>query len=268
MISKRLASGLWRGVDRNVYAFASTPSSWRQRVLAACLAGPAVASHRAAGWLWSLPGMGGDHVEVTALRHRRRRASDVIWHESFHLEARDVTEVDGIPVTRPVRTFLDLASLLSEPHLEEVLNEGIRRNLMSVPAVGLRLQQLGQLRRGAGRARRVLDSYVPGQRPPESVLETRYLQLIRSAGLPIGVPQYEVRCLPGGAHASTSRIPSSGSVSSSTARPTTMESAPTAVIGLARTSWARWVYESCVSTGTTSPSIPTTWSNWFEPPSS
>jgi very-short-patch-repair endonuclease len=200
MISKRLASGLWRGVDRNVYAFASTPSSWRQRVLAACLAGPAVASHRAAGWLWSLPGMGSDHVEVTALRHRRRRASDVIWHESFHLEARDVTEVDGIPVTRPVRTFLDLASLLSESHLEEVLNEGIRRNLMSVPAVGLRLQQLGQLRRGAGRARRVLESYVPGQRPPESVLETRYLQLIRSAGLPIGFPQYEVQ-LPDGRHA-------------------------------------------------------------------
>jgi very-short-patch-repair endonuclease len=165
--------------------------------MAACLAGPAVASHRSASFLWNLPCTSDCLVEVTALRHRRRRVRDVVWHESFHLEERDVTEMDGIPVTRPVRTFLDLAGVLRDNQLEEVLNEGIRRNLLSVPAIWRRLEQLGELRRGAGRARRALDRHVPAQRPPDSVLETRYLQLLRKAGLPAGIPQHEVRRLDG-----------------------------------------------------------------------
>ncbi|MGH8984833.1 MAG: DUF559 domain-containing protein [Acidimicrobiia bacterium] len=193
----RIRSGEILAVDYGVYRHAGTPSSSEQRLMAACLAGPAVASHRSAGRIWDFPGMPDRLLEVTALRHRRRRVADVTWHESFHLEERDVTEIDGIPVTRPVRTFLDLAGVLSQDHLEEVLNEGIRRNLLSIPAIWRRLEQLGALRPGAGRARRVLETHVPGQRPPDGVLETRYLQLIRSAGLDSGIGQYKVE-LPGG----------------------------------------------------------------------
>jgi very-short-patch-repair endonuclease len=132
-------------------------------------------------------------VEVTALRHRRRHSADVIWHESYHLTDRDVTYVEGIPVTRPVRTLLDLAVVLSADELETVLNEGIRRNLLSVSGVARRLEEFGPLRRGSAVVRAVLDRHVPGRRPPESVLETRFLQLIRSRGLPEPVPQHEVK---------------------------------------------------------------------------
>lgn len=108
-----------------------------------------------------------------------------------------MTQIDGIPVTRPVRTLLDLAGVLSDDQLEEVLNEEIRRNLLSVRAIGRRMAQLGELRRGAKRARRVLERHVPRHRPPDTVLETRYLQFLRKAGLPVGIPQYEVRKLDG-----------------------------------------------------------------------
>ena len=132
-------------------------------------------------------------VEVTALRHRRRHASDIIWHESYHLTERDVTEIEGIPVTRAIRTLLDLGVVLSADDLEIVLNEGIRRNLFSLPAIARRLEDLGALRRGTAVVRTVLDQHIPGRRPPESVLETRFLQLVRSAGLPEPVAQYEIR---------------------------------------------------------------------------
>jgi hypothetical protein len=131
-------------------------------------------------------------VEVTALRHRRRKSTGVTWHESWHLSERDVTEIEGIPCTRPVRTFLDLGGVLRPDELETVLNEGIRRNLLSVPAIGRRLEELGPLRRGATVVRAVLDRHILGQRVPESVLETRFLQLLRSAGLPEPVPQFDV----------------------------------------------------------------------------
>jgi hypothetical protein len=191
-IKKRLARRAWVLIDHNVYRVPGTPQTWHQRVIAACLGGPAVASHRSAGRLWDFPGMSDGLVEVTALRHRRRKPTDVVWHESYHLTERDVTEVEGIPVTRPIRTFVDLGAVLSPDELELVLNEGIRRHLLSVPAVWRRLEEFGPMRRGAAVVQVVLERHVPNRRAPESVLETRFLQLIRSAGLPEPVAQFEV----------------------------------------------------------------------------
>jgi very-short-patch-repair endonuclease len=193
MIDWRVNRGRWEPVDFGVYRVAGDPETRWQRLMAACLAGPAVASHRAAGILWNVPSMPEEIVEVTALRHRRRRASDVIWHESYHLADRDVTEIEGIPVTRPVRTFLDLGAVLSAAVLEEVLDDGRRRNLLDIPAIWRRLEQLGDLRPGAMRVRRVLESRVAGDRPSESVLETRFRQLLRNADLPIPTAQFEIR---------------------------------------------------------------------------
>lgn len=191
-IKKRLQRGIWVRADHNVYRMAATPPTWSQRIVAACLAGPAVASHRSAGIIWGFPDMPDEIVEVTALRHRRRRTNDVLWHESFHLSTRDITDVDGVPTTRPTRTFVDLGVVLSADELERVLNEGIRRHLLTVAAIRRRLVEFGPLRPGTSVVRAVLMRHVPG-RQPESVLETRFLQLIRSAGLPPPDAQVEVR---------------------------------------------------------------------------
>jgi very-short-patch-repair endonuclease len=160
--------------------------------MAACLLGPAVASHRSAAILWDFPGMPADIVEVTALRHQRRRACDVIWHESYHLTDRDVTEIDGIPVTRPVRTFLDLGVVLPADSLEQILDDGRRRKMLEIAPIWRRLEELGDLRPGTKRVRGVLACQVTGNRPAESVLETRFRQLVRGAGLPMPTPQFEV----------------------------------------------------------------------------
>ena len=160
--------------------------------MAACLLGPAVASHRSAAILWDFPGVPSDIVEVTALRHQRRRASHVTWHESYHLTERDVTEIDGIPVTRPVRTFLDLAVVLPPDSLEEILDDGRRRKLLDVAPIWRRLEALGDLRPGTKRVRSVLASQTTDNRPAESVLETRFRQLLRGAGVPTPTPQFEI----------------------------------------------------------------------------
>ena len=131
-------------------------------------------------------------VEVTALRHRRRRVSDVVWHESYHLTERDITEIEGIRVTRPVRTFVDLGAVLTPSELEEVLDNGLRRNIVDMPSIWRRLEELGDLRPGALRVRALLQSRVWSDRPPESVLETRFRQVLRSADLPMPTPQFDI----------------------------------------------------------------------------
>src|SRR5690348_7868566 len=82
MMKRRVAAGRWESLDFGVFAIAGSPQTWEQRLIGACLAGPAAASHRAAAALSDLPG-GEELVEVTALRHRRRHRDDVVWHESY-----------------------------------------------------------------------------------------------------------------------------------------------------------------------------------------
>jgi very-short-patch-repair endonuclease len=191
-IEYRTTTGAFVIVDHAVYRVSGTPPSRQQLLMAACLAGPAVVSHRSAGLIWSFPAMSDEIVEVTALRHRRRRSTAVTWHESFHLSTREVTEVDGLPVTRPTRTFLDLGVVLSADELELVLNDGIRRRLLSVEAISRRLEQFSAVRPGAAVVRAVLDRHIPGGPAPESVLETRFVQLLRAGELPAPTAQLEI----------------------------------------------------------------------------
>jgi Protein of unknown function (DUF559) len=161
--------------------------------MAACLAGPAVASHRSSAALWHFVDCSETVVDVTALRHRRRHSVGVVWHESRHLGPADVTELDGIPVTRPLRTLLDLGLVVGADRLEELLDDGMRRGWFSLTAVWRQWEQLGGLRRpGADVVMSVLERKVAGQRPPGSILETRFLQVLRRAGLRSPVPQYEI----------------------------------------------------------------------------
>ncbi len=50
-VDGRVNRQAWIGVDYAVYRAAETPTSWHQRLMAACLGGPAVASHRSAAAL-------------------------------------------------------------------------------------------------------------------------------------------------------------------------------------------------------------------------
>ena len=192
-IERRVRTGEWVAVDHGVYRVAGTPASWRQRIMAACLAGPAVASHRSAAALWSFVGCEQDIVEVTALRHRRRHSADVVWHESHHLDPVDVSELEGIPVTRPLRTVLDLGVVVGTDRLEELVDDGLRRGWFSTTAVWQRWERLGGALRPGGRVvRAVLERKASGERPVGSILETRFRQVLRRAGLPDPVAQFEV----------------------------------------------------------------------------
>lgn len=183
LIEHRLETGELIALDYGVYASALTPPSWHQHLLAVCLASPAAASHRAAGALWRGPGLLQAMLEVTAVRHLRRSTQDVIWHESYFLDERDVTEIDGIPVTSATRTVLDLAAVLDEDHLIRVLDDMLRRRLTSIEKLGKELERMGPRRPGARRMRAVLERRI-GVVVPETDLETVFDNLLRRHGLP------------------------------------------------------------------------------------
>ncbi len=198
-IEHRLAKGHLEHVYEGVYRVTGSPNTWYQQLLAACLAssGANVVSFRAAAQLWDLPG-GEEIVEVTAPRHRRMQLADVTTHESFFLTDLDVTHLHGIPVTRPARLLCDMALLVERGELRQctyelALQEAIRRNLVDIARVWRVWERLGGTWRPGGRVvAELLNSYIPPIRTPDTRPETRLLQLLRAAGLPEPVPQFNV----------------------------------------------------------------------------
>jgi len=192
-IQHRLETMRWEPVDYGVYRIAGNAPTFHQRLLAPCLAGPAVASHRAAAELWRLPLPESGHIEVTALRWTRRRRETATWHESRFLEESDVTIIDAVPVTRATRTLIDLGSVLDEIDFESALDDALRRGLTSLESLGRHVERLRRLHaRETTIVRTAVERRGALVRLPESPLESRLLHVIRDRGFPTPEPQFVI----------------------------------------------------------------------------
>jgi very-short-patch-repair endonuclease len=182
-VSRRTGSGRLRRLHRGVYAVAPGPLTERGRWRAAVLASSpgAVLSHDDAGALWGVLRSRGGRAHVSTARVGPKDVRGVVLHRVSRLDELDVTERDGIPVTSPARTIVDLAGRLPEARLVRVLHEAEVQRLLDVPAI---LGALGRVpnRKGAGSLRRALAIDDGG--PLRSVLEERFADLIHEAGLP------------------------------------------------------------------------------------
>ena len=126
-ITRGLNAGAFERLYPGVYRLGGAPTTWRQSLLAACLAmgDGAVVSHGPAAGLFSLSGFPQRGVEVSVPRDRRR-ARGITCHRPMTLAKVDVTVVAAIPVTTPERTLIDLASMLPPEQLEGTLDEFLR----------------------------------------------------------------------------------------------------------------------------------------------
>lgn len=183
---RRLAAGAWlRTRQPLVYTLPECPASWRQRLIAAVLAGPTgtVASHRAAGGLYGL--CEGSFVEVTVPRGGQHRLKAVVHQRDV---GSDRTTVEGIPSTKVEGTLLDLAAVVDDDRVEQAVEAALRQGLTTTDRVRA---QLGAGRHGVARLRRVLERR-GSVRAAGSRLEARFLQLLRAAALADPVRQHEV----------------------------------------------------------------------------
>lgn len=177
---------------QGVYRLAGAPTTWRQRLMAACLATGGVASHRAAAWLWGadLPG-GEPPIEVTVARSRAPRPPGVIVHRSSDLTSAQVVRREGIPTTNPLRLLVDLGAVVDAEVVDVVLDSLNSRRLVTVAGVRAWRDRLGgRGRRGAGVLGEVLDRRSLGDQDADSVLESRMADLCRRHGLPM--PEFQV----------------------------------------------------------------------------
>jgi len=194
MLDHRVRGYRWERLGRNVFKLPGNPTSWRQSLMATCLAWGqwAAISHRAAAALWRLAGFDPGPVELTVPRNRKRLEPGII-HRHMLLRS-EVTILEHIPVTRVERTLIDLTWVSPPELVEEAIDDALRRGIVSLPRLRRRLAELGRPGRpGLVTMRRLLDARDLGAAVPESVFERRLLRVLQRAGLPTPFLQHEVR---------------------------------------------------------------------------
>ena len=141
----------------------------------------AVASHRSAAVVWGIRRAWHGDVDVTVAGQSRDKPG-VRVHRVRHLDRRDVVRRDGVPVTSPARTLLDLATVLPARDLARALEEAEVQRLVTRRQLAALLDR-SRRRAGAGPLRRALARYdTPALTRSEA--ERQMLELIRAARLP------------------------------------------------------------------------------------
>lgn len=182
-IDWRLRSGRLHEVHRGVFLVGHAvppPLAVEQAALLAC-GENAVLSHRSAANLWKLlPYPASAPAWITVPPERRVVRSRVHVRRAA-MRRNDVRERDGLSLTSPPRTLLDLSVLLDEAELESVVAEAQYRRFASETELKAQLEG-NEGKRGVAKLRRVLD--LPGgPQRTRSRGERAMLRFLRRAGV-------------------------------------------------------------------------------------
>lgn len=142
----------------------------------------AVVSHRSAADLWAIRPSSRVTVDVTVPGRSRNKRPGIDVHRVRHLDPRDITTIEGIPVTTLARTLLDLAEVVPQNDLERAIERAENQRLFDLTAVN------AVIARSPGRRGRkpllaaLTDSVIEPM--SRSDLERAFVKLCRRAGIP------------------------------------------------------------------------------------
>jgi very-short-patch-repair endonuclease len=183
-IDMRIRRGRLHRIHQGVYAVGHRLVSARGRLFAALLAVEgSLLSHVSAAAGWDLREDRGPNVHVTVIGdggHDRRRG--LVIHRCL-LSEEEIAHHDGLVLTSPERTLLDLAPLLSPTALEQCLVRAVALRRFDARAVE-RLIARSPRRPGVPALRQLLTEWDGRSAPVRSALEAGFLDLCRRARLP------------------------------------------------------------------------------------
>lgn len=182
-IKHRVKTGRLHPIFRGVYAVGRRQLSREGRWMAAVLASGAgaVLSHRSAAALWGFGEEHRDYIDVSLRRASEGRLLGIRCHRRPALPSHELTRRLNIPLTTPVRTFLDLTAVSGPRTIERCVNEADKLNVIDADTLRRALDGHGG-ERGVRPLRRILDKHT--FRLSDDELERRFRPLAAAAGLP------------------------------------------------------------------------------------
>ncbi len=148
----------------------------------------AVVSHESAAAVWCPQQLEApSEVTLTVVR-RKVRPRGITVHRVGHLDHHDIRHLDGLAVTSPARTVLDLAAI-NHSSREAVFAEMLARRMVNESQLEAALKRAGR-RRGASLVRALIGANQQGF--TRSKAERRLRRLCRTARLPAPVANVKV----------------------------------------------------------------------------
>lgn len=192
-VATMLDRGLVVAEGTRILRVCGAPVTWRQTVMAACLATDGVACMRTAAALHRLDGAAEAHIEVMVVRRSRHRRVDVTVRSARDLAPEDVVLVDGIPTTTIARTLCDIGAVEGDDMVERLLDDALRRGCSErwIRSTLDRLHRPGPS--GTGALVRVLARSDRTGVVPGSWKERVLARLLRHPELDPLVAQFEIR---------------------------------------------------------------------------
>ena len=191
-IKHRVARGRLHPVRRGVYAVGRPALARNGHWMAAILLcrPDAFLSHETAAQLWGVGAavQHGGTIHLSVPAHRRPGGRGICVHRA-RLPRSDRSEREGLPVTAPIRTVLDLAASLDSRKLERLVNEMDKVGLIDPESLRSGLDDRAD-QPGVAALRALLDGQVFTL--TDSELERRFLRLVVGAGLPRPLTQQNV----------------------------------------------------------------------------
>jgi hypothetical protein len=142
-IRHRIATGRLHPVARGVYTVGWPHLTRERRWMAAVLmcGDRASLSHRSAAELWGIGKERRDRIDVSVRRRCKHNRAGIRAMSRPSLPSEDIVTHRGIPITRPARTLLDLATELDTAALERMVNEADKHDLVSPGALRVALER-------------------------------------------------------------------------------------------------------------------------------
>lgn len=141
----------------------------------------AALSHRSAAELWDIGREASERIDVSVRHPTKVRRQGLKVRRRPTLHPADIVSRNGIPVTAPVRTLVDLATELGEIAVERAINEADKRDLVDPETLRSRLSHY-EGEPGVQLLRKLLDKRT--FRLSDSDLEILFRPIAAEAGLP------------------------------------------------------------------------------------
>ncbi len=182
-IEHRVKTGRLYPVARGIYAVGWPELTQERRWMAAVLAcgDGATLSHRSAAALWEIGTERVGCVDISVRRRCELRRPGLCIRGRPTLAPEDVVTRNGIPVTTPARTMVDLGTELGSLALERAVNEADKRDLIDPETLRSRLDDYAG-EPGSRVLRELLDKRT--FRLSDSALEVLFRPIAAEAGLP------------------------------------------------------------------------------------
>lgn len=188
-LQRRVDSGWLIRVGVGAFVLPGVTDEWRAVLAAASRKLAGAVSHESAGQIHQMRAIRRGQLVISVPTRRTNRFPGVRVHQSTDLAEHHLTLNDGVRVTTPERTTMDLAAVTSDRQFRRIVSFAVadrRLDLDRLENLFVSLARKGKP--GVRRLRRILEQV--DEATPESELEVLFLEIVTRSSLPMPTSQF------------------------------------------------------------------------------